>query len=75
MQIAKTKNITVLVIGHVTKDGNIAGPKVLEHMVDTVISFEGDKYKSYRMLRSMKNYRPPAGLTTTRNWTVSTITV
>ena len=55
MQIAKSKNITVLVIGHVTKDGNIAGPKVLEHMVDTVISFEGDKYKSYRMLRSMKN--------------------
>lgn len=55
MQIAKTKNIAVLVIGHVTKDGNIAGPKVLEHMVDTVISFEGDKYKSYRMLRSMKN--------------------
>ncbi len=55
MQIAKTKNITVIVIGHVTKDGNIAGPKVLEHMVDVVISFEGDKYKSYRMLRSMKN--------------------
>ena len=55
MQIAKTKNITMLVIGHVTKDGNIAGPKVLEHMVDTVISFEGDKYKSYRMLRSIKN--------------------
>ena len=55
MQIAKTKNITMLIIGHVTKDGNIAGPKILEHMVDTVISFEGDKYKSYRMLRSMKN--------------------
>ena len=55
MQIAKTQNITILIIGHVTKDGNIAGPKVLEHMVDTVISFEGDKYKSYRMLRSMKN--------------------
>lgn len=55
MHIAKSKNITVLVIGHVTKDGNIAGPKVLEHMVDTVIYFEGDKYKSYRMLRSMKN--------------------
>lgn len=54
-QIAKTKNITILIIGHITKDGNIAGPKVLEHMVDTVISFEGDKYKSYRMLRSMKN--------------------
>lgn len=55
MQIAKTQNITIIVIGHVTKDGNIAGPKILEHMVDTVISFEGDKYKSYRMLRSMKN--------------------
>ncbi len=55
MQLAKNKNITVIVIGHVTKDGSIAGPKVLEHMVDTVIYFEGDKYKSYRMLRSMKN--------------------
>lgn len=55
MQMAKNKNITVIVIGHVTKDGNIAGPKVLEHMVDTVIYFEGDKYKSYRLLRSMKN--------------------
>ncbi len=55
MHIAKSKNITIVVIGHVTKDGNIAGPKVLEHMVDTVIYFEGDKYKSYRMLRSMKN--------------------
>ena len=55
MHIAKSKNITTIVIGHVTKDGNIAGPKVLEHMVDTVIYFEGDKYKSYRMLRSMKN--------------------
>lgn len=55
MHIAKSKNITTVVIGHVTKDGNIAGPKVLEHMVDTVIYFEGDKYKSYRILRSMKN--------------------
>lgn len=55
MHIAKSKNITIIVIGHVTKDGNIAGPKILEHMVDTVIHFEGDKYKSYRMLRSMKN--------------------
>ena len=55
MHIAKSKNITIIVIGHVTKEGNIAGPKVLEHMVDTVIYFEGDKYKSYRMLRSMKN--------------------
>ena len=55
MQMAKNEGITVIVIGHVTKEGNIAGPKVLEHMVDTVIYFEGDKYKSYRLLRSMKN--------------------
>ncbi|MCD7780815.1 MAG: DNA repair protein RadA [Candidatus Gastranaerophilales bacterium] len=55
MNTAKNKNITIVVIGHVTKDGNIAGPKVLEHMVDTVIYFEGDKYKSQRLLRSIKN--------------------
>ncbi len=55
MDMAKNKNITVIVIGHVTKEGNIAGPKVLEHMVDTVIYFEGDKYKSQRLLRSIKN--------------------
>ena len=55
MGISKTKNISIIVIGHVTKEGNIAGPKVLEHMVDTVIQFEGDKYKSYRILRSVKN--------------------
>ena len=55
MQIAKTENITIVVIGHVTKEGNIAGPKVLEHMVDAVIQFEGDKYKSYRLLRAVKN--------------------
>ena len=55
MQMAKNENITVIVVGHVTKEGNIAGPKVLEHMVDTVIYFEGDKYKSYRLLRATKN--------------------
>ncbi len=55
MQISKTQNISIMVIGHVTKEGNIAGPKVLEHMVDAVIQFEGDKYKSYRILRSIKN--------------------
>ncbi len=55
MQIAKSENITIVVIGHVTKEGNIAGPKVLEHMVDAVIQFEGDKYKSYRLLRAVKN--------------------
>ena len=55
MQIAKNEKITVIVIGHVTKEGNIAGPKILEHMVDAVIQFEGDKYKSYRILRPVKN--------------------
>lgn len=55
MNIAKTENVSIFVIGHVTKEGNIAGPKVLEHMVDTVIHFEGDKYKTYRILRSIKN--------------------
>ncbi|MBQ3310647.1 DNA repair protein RadA [bacterium] len=54
-QIAKTENITVVVIGHVTKEGNIAGPKLLEHIVDAVVQFEGDKYKTYRILRSVKN--------------------
>lgn len=55
MKIAKQKNITTVVIGHVTKEGNIAGPKVLEHMVDCVINFEGDKFKTYRLLRAIKN--------------------
>ena len=55
MGVAKTNNISIIVIGHVTKEGNIAGPKVLEHMVDAVIQFEGDKYKTYRILRSIKN--------------------
>ena len=55
MGLAKTNNVSIIVIGHVTKEGNIAGPKVLEHMVDTVIQFEGDKYKTYRILRSIKN--------------------
>ena len=55
MRIAKQKNVTTIIIGHVTKEGNIAGPKVLEHMVDCVINFEGDKYKQYRILRCIKN--------------------
>ena len=55
MRLAKQKNITTIIIGHVTKEGNIAGPKVLEHMVDCVINFEGDKYKQYRILRCIKN--------------------
>ncbi len=55
MEIAKGKNITVFVVGHVNKDGYIAGPKVLEHMVDCVLYFEGDKNMSYRILRAAKN--------------------
>lgn len=55
MNIAKQQNITVFVVGHVTKGGAIAGPKVLEHMVDTVLYFEGDSHQSYRILRSVKN--------------------
>ncbi|HKK46894.1 MAG TPA: DNA repair protein RadA [Balneolaceae bacterium] len=59
-QLAKKQNITTLVIGHVTKDGAIAGPRVLEHMVDTVLQFEGDSNYNYRMLRSLKNRFGPA---------------
>ncbi len=55
MEIAKQKNISIFVVGHVTKEGSIAGPKVLEHLVDTVIYFEGERYHSYRMLRAVKN--------------------
>ncbi|MEO1021750.1 MAG: DNA repair protein RadA [Bacteroidota bacterium] len=54
-QLAKKKHIPTLVIGHVTKDGDLAGPRVLEHMVDTVLQFEGDKHYTYRLLRSLKN--------------------
>ncbi len=52
---AKSSNIPVLLIGHITKDGNLAGPKVLEHMVDTVLQFEGDRHYGFRILRSVKN--------------------
>lgn len=55
MQVAKRENITLLIVGHVTKDGGIAGPRVLEHLVDTVLYFEGDRFASHRLLRSMKN--------------------
>ena len=55
MQLAKGQNITVFVIGHVNKEGSIAGPKVLEHMVDCVLYFEGDQHMSYRILRAAKN--------------------
>ncbi len=55
MQLAKGREITVFVIGHVNKEGSIAGPKVLEHMVDCVLYFEGDQHSSYRILRAAKN--------------------
>ena len=55
MKICKMQNITTIIIGHVTKDGNIAGPRVLEHMVDTVLYLEGERYFSYRILRGVKN--------------------
>lgn len=55
MQLSKTQGITIFVVGHINKDGNIAGPKVLEHMVDCVLYFEGDSNSSYRLLRAAKN--------------------
>lgn len=55
MKIAKTNGVTVFVVGHVTKGGAIAGPKILEHMVDTVLYFEGDQHRAYRILRAVKN--------------------
>ena len=55
MRMCKSKGITTIIIGHVTKDGTIAGPRVLEHMVDTVLYLEGERYFSYRILRSVKN--------------------
>lgn len=55
MQIAKTTGTTIFIVGHVTKEGNIAGPRMLEHMVDTVLYFEGERHQSFRILRSVKN--------------------
>ena len=55
VQLAKQKNITIFIVGHVTKEGDIAGPKILEHMVDTVLYFEGEKNGDLRMLRTTKN--------------------
>ena len=55
MQLAKGLNIAIFIVGHVTKEGTVAGPRVLEHMVDTVLYFEGDRHASYRILRGVKN--------------------
>ncbi|MDD6428526.1 DNA repair protein RadA [Candidatus Weimeria sp. HCP3S3_B5] len=55
MQLAKSENIAVFIVGHVTKEGTVAGPRVLEHMVDCVLYFEGDRHASYRIIRAVKN--------------------
>ena len=55
MRIAKTNNIAIFIVGHVTKEGAIAGPRMLEHMVDTVLYFEGDRHQTFRILRAVKN--------------------
>lgn len=55
VKLAKSTDVTILIVGHVTKDGAIAGPRVLEHMVDTVLYFEGDRHLSFRILRAVKN--------------------
>src|SRR5512147_1321298 len=55
MQVAKAREIAILLVGHVTKEGMLAGPKTLEHMVDTVLYLEGERYQHYRILRGAKN--------------------
>ncbi|MCY4216887.1 MAG: DNA repair protein RadA [Flavobacteriaceae bacterium] len=60
LEFAKSKNVPVILIGHITKEGHLAGPKVLEHMVDTVLLFEGDRNYSHRILRTQKNRFGPA---------------
>ena len=55
LRLAKDMGISVFIVGHVTKEGTVAGPRVLEHMVDTVLYFEGDRHASYRILRGVKN--------------------
>lgn len=55
LRVAKSLNIPIIIVGHVTKEGSIAGPRVMEHMVDTVLYFEGERHYQYRMLRSIKN--------------------
>lgn len=59
MQIAKGNTIPVFIVGHVTKEGVVAGPRVLEHMVDTVLYFEGDRHAAYRIIRGVKTDSVP----------------
>jgi DNA repair protein RadA/Sms len=60
LQYAKESNVPVFLIGHITKEGTLAGPKVLEHMVDTVLQLEGDRHYSYRILRTLCDRGVPA---------------
>src|SRR5699024_4472111 len=55
MRIAKTNDICIFIVGHVTKEGSIAGPRLLEHMVDAVLYFEGERHHTYRIVRGVKN--------------------
>ena len=55
MRLAKETGITIFIVGHVTKEGTVAGPRMLEHMVDAVLYFEGDRQHQYRLLRAVKN--------------------
>lgn len=67
LQIAKGLSITVFIVGHVTKEGVVAGPRVLEHMVDTVLYFEGERSENYRIIRAVKNrLEPPMRLVFSR---------
>lgn len=74
MQLAKGQGVTVFVIGHVNKEGSIAGPKVLEHMVDCVLYFEGDRHMTYRILRAAKTASaPPTRSACSRCWTPGSV--
>src|SRR5256885_835920 len=55
LRVAKENGVAVFLVGHVTKDGTVAGPRVLEHLVDCVLQFEGDRYRAHRILRAVKN--------------------
>ena len=59
-RVAKNRNMAVLIVGHVTKDGAIAGPRTMEHLVDVVLTFEGDRHSGFRMVRATKNRYGPA---------------
>jgi len=77
MHYAKTTNTPIFLIGHITKEGTLAGPKVLEHMVDTVLQFEGDRHLTYRILRTIKNRfgaTPELGIYEMRNTGLQEVT-